>query len=66
MQALSPDLSDCRNKGLRDIGLINTRWYLFRNEEVGIVIVGNHAGRTMPTGRARYKALDGMLFGFMT
>jgi hypothetical protein len=38
IQALSPDLSDCRNRGLRDIGLLNTRWYLSRNEEAGIVI----------------------------
>jgi hypothetical protein len=45
IQALSPDLSDCRNRGLRDIGLLNTRWYLSRNEEVSIVIVGNHAGK---------------------
>jgi hypothetical protein len=45
VQALSPDLSDCRNKGLRDIGLLNTRWYLSRNEEASIVIVGNHAGK---------------------
>src|SRR5271156_2257733 len=45
VQALSPDLSDCRNKGLRDIGLLNTRWYLSRSEEASIVIVGNHAGK---------------------
>jgi hypothetical protein len=45
MQVSSSDLSDCRNRGLRDIGLLNTRWYLSRNEEVSIVIAGDHARR---------------------
>ena len=45
IQALNPDLSDSRDRGLCDIGLLNTRWYLSRNEEASIVIVGNHAGK---------------------
>jgi hypothetical protein len=45
-QALSPDLSDCRNRGLRDIGPLNTRWYLSRNEEASMVIVGNRSLRS--------------------
>src|SRR5580698_8863779 len=66
IQALSPDLSDCRSRGLCDIGLLHTRWCLSRNEEARIVLVGNHAGKPCRQEELDTKQLDWVLLGFMT